>query len=409
MARAVTAGLTDDPLLEPLWQAVHARLCRGDATERSVVKLPGAAPETRRAVDRLLGRVSTAGTLSVRLGTLDEALAQAGTNAAAVAAAVHGPVDDRTARRRRVAAANEATWAQIGAHPVAGEAGISPWLDRIRSQGSLARSGGAPAMTAALDVLGVLPADQPVGRQVLAAGVLGNEHGLDDDTAVGRFVTAGLAARAGLDTPASAAGRAALWASAGVTLDAVSAPALTLALRPHPVGPLTRAAALWADGGVPLPVPATAVRSEAWHVTAGQDVFVCENPSVLEAAAAELGAACRPLVCVSGMPGRAVTELLSQLAGSGARLRYHGDFGAGGLTIANLLVARHQVELWQMRTGDHDMALRRIHADGRTPARLRGQVPEASWDPDLAPAIRTCGVEVTEEHVLDCLLADLGS
>lgn len=38
---------------------------------------------------------------------------------------------------------------------------------------------------------------------------------------------------------------------------------------------------------------------------------------------------------------------------------------------------------------------------------LRGVVPEAVWDPDLATAVRASGVEVEEELVIDWLLADL--
>ncbi|MEB0307590.1 DUF2399 domain-containing protein, partial [Cryobacterium sp. 10I1] len=73
-------------------------------------------------------------------------------------------------------------------------------------------------------------------------------------------------------------------------------------------------------------------------------VSVCENPAVIAAAADRYGAGAGagagagggfvPIVCVNGQPGAAVLRLLTQLVEGGSRLRYHGDFDAGGVTIA---------------------------------------------------------------------------
>lgn len=52
-------ALAGDIHLRPLWKAVHDRLSRGDATERSKITVPDASPEVRVAVDRLIGRVSS--------------------------------------------------------------------------------------------------------------------------------------------------------------------------------------------------------------------------------------------------------------------------------------------------------------------------------------------------------------
>lgn len=407
MAGGLTSLTTDDDL-RPLWKAVHKRLCRGGVSDTSVIAIPDATSEVRRAVDRLLGRVSGSGPLRVPLGRLNIALAQAGTDAAALATTIHGPVIDRRAARAAAIARTGDDWAKILSHPAAADTPLADWLARARAEGRLGRSGGTDAFLAALDVLAVLPlTDAPVGRPVLAAAVLGGEHDLDDATPAARLVTAGLAARFGIPVPPDASGRAALWAAAGVTFDAVSTPALTLGLRPAHAGPLTRAAATWAHSGVPLPLPAAAIAAEPWRVPAGQVVSVCENPSVIEAAAAQLGPTAPPTICVSGMPGRAVTALLTQLSAGGARLRYHGDFGAGGITIANLIIARHGAVPWRMSVADHDDAVRRLAGLGRTPTPLRGRTPEASWDRDLASAIDRYGAEITEEHVLEDLLTDL--
>jgi hypothetical protein len=61
-----------------------------------------------------------------------------------------------------------------------------------------------------------------------------------------------------------------------------------------------------------------------------------------------------------------------------------------------------------MGTVDHKLAVGRLATLGRRPARLRGRVPQASWDNNLAGAIVSYGMEITEEHVLEDLLADLG-
>ena len=402
--------LADDTELRPLWKAVHDRLCRGDATERTKITIPEATPEVRHAVDRLLGRVSAAGQLNVTLSRLDEALARAGTTAASVALAAYGPIVDRSAARAAKAASSDQAWTTILDHPTASEPALTAWLAGIRAAGGLGRAGGERAVRSALDVLAELPVDgDPVGRPVLAATILGAEHDLDDGTPVGRLVTAGLAARTGQPSPANATARAALWATAGVTFDGVSTPALTLGLRPMANGPLTEAAARWADSGIPLPIPTAAVAAEHWRIAVGTLVSVCENPSVIEAASSKFGAHTPPMLCVSGMPGRAVTALLDQLVAGGARIRYHGDFGSGGLTIANLIIGRHRAEPWQMATTDHQRAVQRLLQSVRPPNPLRGRVPQASWDAELAASIVRASFEVTEEHVLDELLDDLAT
>jgi uncharacterized protein (TIGR02679 family) len=404
------ADLIADERLAPLWAAVHQRLCKGNATRRSVVTVRTATLETRRSVDRLLGRVSSAGELRVRLDDLEAALGRAGTTTIGVVTAAVGPVIDRSAARAAAASQAGEAWADIQLHPTVNTPALRVWLDGIHASGRINQAGGPAAILDALDVLAVLPVEGDlVGRPVLAATVLGREHALDDDTPVGRLVTAGLAARLGTSPPTRASERAALWASAGVTLDSVSTPAVTLGLRPLPVGPLTEAAARWAGGGVPLPLPGRAVNAERWALPAGTVVSVCENPSVIEAAAAKFGSGAPPLVCVSGMPGRAVTSLLESLVANGAALRYHGDFGAGGITIANLVVARHGATPWMMSSDDHARAVDRLASLGRTPNRLRGRVPNATWDAALANAITAYAREITEEHVLDDLLDDLAA
>ena len=129
-------------------------------------------------------------------------------------------------------------------------------------------------------------------------------------------------------------------------------------------------------------------------------VFVCENPSVVVAAANALGPRSAPLVCTEGMPRTAVRILLEQLTGLGASLRYHGDFDWPGIAIANLVKVRHGATPWRMAARDYQEA-----AEGGTD--LSGNPVVALWDEELEPAMRAWGRAVHEEHVLDELLSDL--
>ncbi|MHB1533354.1 MAG: DUF2399 domain-containing protein [Acidimicrobiales bacterium] len=137
------------------------------------------------------------------------------------------------------------------------------------------------------------------------------------------------------------------------------------------------------------------MQSEHWRVGAGTAVWVCENPSVL-AAAAGSGAT---VICLEGRPSVAANLLLESIAAGGAALRYHGDFGGGGISIANEIIGRLGAEPWRFGTEDHALALDRALSAATVLRRLRGKVPDAVWDPDLAPAIRGCGAEVEEEFV----------
>lgn len=69
------------------------------------------------------------------------------------------------------------------------------------------------------------------------------------------------------------------------------------------------------------------------------DVYVCENPSVLIAAADRLGRRCLPLVCTNGRPSAAARRLLAALAGGGAVLHVRADEDSAGRQIVSGLNA----------------------------------------------------------------------
>ncbi|MHB1585053.1 MAG: TIGR02679 family protein [Acidimicrobiales bacterium] len=393
---ASSPDVLGDPRLRPLWEAAHRRLesvGAGGTLTGAAVHLRALTPEQRAAVDQLIGSRSRGATVRVPLDRLDRRLRdRTGRSLGSVVEDLVGPQRDRPAER----AALDATWKRLTTHPaMARHPTLEAWLATTRWRAA------PDDVVAALDVLAHLPQAIRVGRARLAGRILHDAHALDPDRPAGRIVLSALAHRAG-ETVASlrAADRRRLWAEVGVLSDEVSSTVLTLGLRPVPTGPLTEAADRWADAGVPLPVPLAAVQAEAWRVAPGTLVSVCENPSGL--AAAGTGAT---MVCVEGRPSLAATLLLQALAGGGACLRYHGDFGAGGIAIANGIIGDLGAEPWRMSVGDYRAAVGETAARGLRP--LRGAVAEACWDPQLAAVVRATGVEIEEEMVLDVLLGDL--
>lgn len=394
----------DVPRLRPLWSAVHRRLEEtGGRLTGVAVYLRDLSDEERTAVDRLLGVRSRGKTLRVELEKLDSLMQErVGPGLTAVVSSIVGPVRDRPGERTALSAAEEELWASLVAHPaLRRHPGLEEWLVALRRSGAWRRDG----LLDALSVLEHLPQAVRRGRSNLAVRLLGDAHGLDDGSPVGRLVLSALASLDGTPLPARAADRRRLWAAQGVISDETSSTVLTLGLRPVAVGPLTSAAAEWASADVPLPIPLAAMQSERWRVPAGTQVSVCENPSVL-AAAAGTGAT---VVCVEGRPSVAANLMLASLVEGDAKLRYHGDFGAGGISIANGIIGGIGAEPWRFGVADHALALERARASGTALRPLRGVVPDAVWDADLAASVRASGVEVEEEFVIDVLLSDLAS
>lgn len=184
--------------------------------------------------------------------------------------------------------------------------------------------------------------------------------------------------------------------------DELSSTVLTLAL---PGDASATGRVLAAAGGSSEPVWLTLrqlVRTPAqWH---GIDtVLVVENPSVVAFAADTLGPRCPPIVCTNGQPRAAAMVLLRSLAAAGVRLRHHGDFDRGGLTIGNFLHRRLPVEPWQF---DRNSYVRAVSAHPHA-APLSGSPTSASWDPGLAQAMRETGRQIEEELVAGDPLAAL--
>ena len=393
------------PELARLVLRLRGRLERGKPLT-GVMAFPSGSPVERDALNRLLGRAPASGNASsVSLEQLQDKLRRAGICPSLREAVelLTGPVLDRQAEREALAE----RWATLfaGAHQrLAPRTDTIPWLHELQTSGLLRRYGidqAGQLLSQAVDVLARLPAPGlPLAE--IAALATGDAHALDPDRPLATLVIRA-AARFGVERWDDAPSRRDAWAALGVLCDELSAPVLLLNLRASDDSATSRSLRLFAEAGEPgyLSTRQLLRAPPAFTVaTVGSTVFVCENPSVVAAAAIRLGPNSQPLVCVDGQPRTAARLLLNQLRSAGVRLRYHGDFDWPGLQIANTILARHQAEPWQMNASDY-----RLAATGALG--LSGPPVAASWDDELMPAMRARGRAVHEEQVLNELLADL--
>jgi uncharacterized protein (TIGR02679 family) len=381
------------PELDWLVRRVWGRLARGQTG--GAVTLAQATAAQRDAVERLLGRRAAPGqSISVRLDDLEALLRQAGIcdDLGEALEALGGPLVDARAGRQET----EAAWASL-----VGD-GSRPWREELRATGllrRLARNDLAVAgelLRQALEVERRLPA-RGLPLAELAAAVTGDSHALDPGTPLGTIAVRIAAGQAGAWDSAEA--RRDAWASAGVLCDELSAPVLTLGLHGAGPGVTDRALRLHAEAGEPYRLTTRQLLREPPALASAATVYVCENPTVVAAAANRLGAACAPLVCLEGQPRTAARVLLGLLAAAGVRLAYHGDFDWAGIQIGNLVVRRHGAVPWRFCSADY-----RAARGGRA---LEGSPVAAVWDAELQAAMVAGGRAVHEEEVMEALLVDL--
>jgi uncharacterized protein (TIGR02679 family) len=381
--------------------------------------LPAATPEQRRAAERLTGRAARSGaSLSVSLAEVDRILRDSGAAPGGLAEAVTrltGPLRDRHQEREDLAAAWRDAFAPLDA-VLDGRAELAPWRGWLDATGVVRRLapdvGQAQVLLAQVAaVIRRLPSSGvPLGR--LAAECCGEAHALDDGRPAGTLAVSAARALAGLPFAAegSADSRRAAWAAVGVHLDELSSLVLCLGLPGDRRTPLGRVLASCREAGQPAVLTLRQLRCHTEPLSTGpvsaSPVRICENPVVVASAADELGAHCRPLVCVGGQPSAAGWRLLELLALGGAEFGYHGDFDWGGVRIARTVRDRVTWRPWRYDRQAYEAAV--TSADPLTPlARLTGEPSATPWDPGLAAAMRHRNVRVEEELTLDALLRDL--
>jgi uncharacterized protein (TIGR02679 family) len=400
------SALRQSGALDAFWRRCADTVERRGSPSGTVMLLDD---DERAAVGRVLGRRLQPSVRRVRVADLD-AFLLGSPLAAGLSELLPGLLgqslrnlpEERRALRRTA----DRMWAEAAAHLALGaHPGLEDWLARLRRAGTLSRlapgPGGPGVLARALDVLAVLPIEQPELLAILATQVLRDPHALDAGTPTSTLVLGALAQLEALEVR-GAGDRRRLWERFGVVCDRLSSTVLTLNLRASAPAPLAATLAAGADAGVPMCL--TLDQLERWGRHArweAQVVYVCENPSVMDATAERLGAACAPLVCVSGQMSIACSLLLRSFGERGVEVRYHGDFDWGGLEIGNA-VMRLGGRPWRFGSRDYRDAVVAAGADG-----LRGRPVTATWDHELSVVMREMGMSIVEEAVLDDLRADL--
>ncbi|MEV5748322.1 TIGR02679 family protein [Actinoallomurus sp. NPDC052308] len=416
----------DQPALARLWDRLRDRLERNGLQVRGRLRLDGVTVAEREALALLTGRPYAGGTVSIALADLD---AQLRTGAAErglveVVAELRGPLTDRPAARDARRAAAEATWSAadhaLRSHGLADANWPRPWLEEVRRAGTLARLAPDNArrlIVQAIDIMAVLTGPGAAlgavasdvaglpGRGELAERVTGTAHGLDDGTLLSRIVLRALARVMEVPPPQDARTRRELWEAAGVAVDRVSTTVLTLGLAPLGDEPAVRLLRDRTRAGYETHLTLRDLTRVTWRLPPGTEVFVCENPRVVEAAA-DRGCV-RPLVCASGNPTTTALTLLDALHAAGARLTYRGDFDWPGIAIANRVIDRYAARPWRMRAADYEQHVATARDRGTPLLPLTGAPVDALWDPELTPAMTALGVAVQEESALELLLTDL--
>lgn len=388
--------LLGTPALVRLVDVLVRRLERGRPLS-GILVVADVNAEERSAIAGLFGRrPGSAASASVDLDRLDAIVARSGA-APSLSAAVdqlRGPVLVRADEAERMRRRWEAAYSRLSPL-LADRPQYAPWALRVRDSGLVRRLARTPEAAGELldqvaQVLAALPADGE-SLQRLAVRILGSAHGLDRGTAESTLVLSAIRGESAPD--GSVEHRRRLWASVGVALDELSSTVLVHRLPlPGALGELTAA-------GEPVVMTLRQLRGMNVPLTS-DPVFVCENPSVVEAAAREIPGGGASLICVGGQPSLAADMLLRRLAPAG--LRYHGDFDWGGLRIANRVYERAGFEPWRYRSADYEAS------DGpSTP--LAGSPVDARWDPDLRFVLERRGIRIEEERNLDLLLSDLAA
>ncbi|WCB95426.1 hypothetical protein DSM104299_04169 [Baekduia alba] len=403
---------TDPYLMQPgfarVWPAARERAeDNGRITGR--LTLPGVTATELDALGGLLGRVlnrSDDGSLRVGLDQLDRALraSRLQIRLQEVLEGMGGPLRDKPAERAAARTTLASSWQIISRHrTLSVHPELTGWLDRVRSTGLHTRAarGGDPfaLLAACLNVLAALPTEPAEGLAAFAARTCpgGDTHALDRGRPMDVLCLSALTHLSDQPTPRSAGARREQWSAWGVICDELSVTVLTVGLSVAGDGYVERCLAAAAAVGEPRRLTLRELRGVS-QLDVGPEVFVCENPEVVAAAATALGSACPPLVCTEGQPSVACLRLLSAVTATGSTLRVRCDLDPAGLVIASGLAARLPCRPWRM-----DAAAYGLTDDGLP---WEGPAPN---DAALAAAVAARGHVQLEEQpeILAALLADL--
>jgi uncharacterized protein (TIGR02679 family) len=442
-------SLMQSPQCRPLLERLCRKLQSGETLSGSC-RLSGLTNEQRQKISELTGTQSRGKSLTVNLGSFGEIVRNTGRFGSLrelIELAAGHSIENKRAERDAHSAEWNAFWTEANrlvedwsaVHPL----NLRSFNDKLRRpihdvifsadrmkeclsqlrRGWLKRATRqdvslAPSLlNRTLEVLSLLPTD-PVPLAIFSAEKTGDAHALDNNQSLGRLVLKFI--NACQTTAATEMKRARLtrqlWESVGIVPDELSSSVLVLNLPAIGNSLSDRTLREHAATGMPCRLtfrhlrlhPATFTSPATNDFT--KTLYVCENPSVVAAAADRLGPGCPPLVCLEGHPSLACWRLLKELVAAGYEINYHGDFDWGGIRIANKLYDEFQFVPWRFTTADHTIVVpnRSTHRQAKHRA-LQPPESAAIWDRELANSIRACGVCIEEESVIESLLDDLAN
>lgn len=386
-----------------LLHAVRVRAQRGQNTETGTLSALELSADQRHEIGLLLGTRWEISGRPVRLRDVAARLAEHSLSVRQLSeVATGGPIEEHRALRER-AAAQAATERAQAAGLLIGRGIDQSDVDRWLADPSLPRAGDGGLLDLTHRVATVwtcLPRHgTPIRLAQLAATALRDSHALDAGEPLGRAVARLIAVVHGLERPqrAGQTWRAA-WAAVGVRCDGVSSRVLAVNLPLSGDSPAVRLCAV--SVGEPVWLTLRSLSGD-WTAAAGATVFVCENPTIAEAAADALGPDCPPLVCTDGIASGAALDLIGGLANTGCSIMVRADIDAAGFTVVDqVLSVAPNARLWrfdaQIYAAAHGLP-------------LPGDVPAGT---DLAivqlrGAYGDHQVPLHEEQILDALLTDL--
>jgi len=347
MSESVPEGLRDWAALSGpalVLEAVRRRAERGGGLDRGKLSV-ALTSEERRQVGRLLGTAWEVSGRPVTLQAFSSGLVGHRLTVRRFVEMLDGmPLIDRRETRDTEHHAAQQERAQV--LEILGAAGVSIELAGQWLAGrGIPKPGTGRAAELAEGVAAVwarLPwTGQPLRLAQLAAMVTHDAHALDYDTELGRAIARLIASKTGIARSARP-GREwrAVWLAAGVRCDTVSSRVLTLNMPLDITAGYRRGAPAWLTLRDLL---------GPWHFDpVPTRLYVCENPTVVEAAADELGERCAPLVCTDGVPALAALDLIAGAAAAGIKVRVRADVDATGFVIVDTVrAAAPGAELWR--------------------------------------------------------------
>jgi len=396
-----------DPDLLWLTERLRARMRQGKELTGTVTLNDASAPQ-RQAVDNLLGRSSSRErTITLSLAALGAQLQSAGlaNDLGDIVDACFGKVINE----REVRDSKELAWNNLfdrGCERLWKDPAGLDWLKSMEADGLLKRfASGDPEIGASmLDEALTIWERLPVAAMTLAefaAEHTGDTHALDRGQPLSPILLRGLRFRTGHNGNTNAEERRRAWERMGVVVDRLSSPVLTFNLQARADSNLGKILALHRESAQPAYITYQHLQEHQAFQTLPriEDVYVVENPAIVESASSLLGSQCRPLICTEGIPASAAKLLLRKLSSAGCRLHLRADFDWTGLRIVDQLLTIPNTIPWKMDAATY----RSIAAN----VPLIGKEFDAPWCAELADALKEVGKAAYEEQALITLLEDL--